>query len=198
MSAMIDAVFEIRGTSLPRHYQGELWSTLAGCLPWLESEPLAGLLEIRASLSGGTYLLPRRARLGLRVPVARADDAMSLSGREFEVGGQPLSVGRGLTRALVPQPTLGTPFLVTGARDELEHQTRVAELLERIGLPQRFICGRMGESPGAAGETLRGAPVVLHQLRDEQSMRVQFEGLGPNRSLGFGLFAPRKLISGIE
>lgn len=198
MSAMIDAVFEISGTSLSRHYQRELWGALAGCLPWLESEPLAGLLEIRASLSQGVYLLPRRARLGLRVPVARVDDVMALAGRDLEVGAQPISVGRGVTRALVPQPTLGAPFVVTGARDELEHQTRVAELLERIGLPQRFICGRMGESQGAAGETLRGAPVVLHQLRDEQSMRVQFEGLGPNRSLGFGLFVPRKLISGIE
>lgn len=198
MSAMIDAVFEIRGNALSRHYQHELWSALVARLPWLDSEPLAGLLEIRASLSDGVYLLPRRARLGLRVPQARADDVMALAGRQLEVGAHPIAVGRGVTRALVPQPTLGAPFVVTGARDELEHQTRVAELLERIGLPQRFICGRMGESQGAAGETLRGAPVVLHQLRDEQSMRVQFEGLGPNRSLGFGLFVPRKLISGIE
>ena len=198
MSTMLDVVFEISGTRLSRHYHLDLWRALAACLPWLESEPLAGPLEIRASLSNGVYLLPKRARLALRVPVARRDELMSLAGRELVVDGEPIAIGRGLVRGLVPQPTLGAAFVATDASDELEHQTRVARLLDEAGLPQRFICGRLGELRGAGGETVRGAPVVLHQLRDDDSMQVQFSGLGPHRHLGCGLFVPRKLISGIE
>lgn len=198
MSTMVDVVFEISGTRLSLNYQRDLWRALVACLPWLESEPLAGPLEIRASLSNGVFLLPRRARLAVRVPQARSGELMSLAGRELVIDGEPIAVGRGIARGLVPQPTLGAPFVATGASDELEHQTRVARMLEELRLPQRFICGRMGELPGAGAETLRGAPVVLHQLRDEDSMQVQFSGLGPHRHMGCGLFVPRKLISGIE
>ncbi|MCL4747859.1 MAG: hypothetical protein KJZ83_20985, partial [Burkholderiaceae bacterium] len=148
MNPMVDVVFEIRGTRLAPHYHRALWRAVAGCLPWIDSEPLAGLLEIRVSPSNGELLLPRRGRLGLRVPLARGEEAFALEGREIEVDGEPIAVGRARTRALSPQPTLGAPFVVTGARDELGHQGEVAKLLAQLDLPQRFICGRMGEMRG--------------------------------------------------
>ncbi len=198
MNTMVDLVFEIRGRRLPQQYHGGLWRALAACLPWLDAEPLAGLLEIRAAQSNGELLLPRRGRLGLRVPLARHDEALALSGREIEVEGESIAVGSARTRALSPQPTLGAPFVVTGARDDLEHQGEVARMLAQLDLPQRFICGRMGELRGLEGEPLRGASVVIHELRDEDSMKVQTLGIGPQRHLGCGVFVPRKLISGIE
>lgn len=195
--AMFDLVFELAGTQLPRDYQGALWNALLEQLPWLAEEPGAGVHAVRGSATDAGLLLSRRARLALRLPQRRHADAGRLTGRRLRVEDSALEVGAARARPLEPFPTLSAGFVATGAGDELAHQDAVQALLAAMGLPLRFICGRMRVMRSGTA-SVAGASVVLHQLRPEQSLLVQCRGLGELRHLGCGLFLPHKTISGID
>lgn len=194
---VLDLAFELVGVRLPRDYHAALWAALLDRLPWLASEPAAGVHAIRGPATEAGLLLSRRARLTLRLPAARRGDAAGLSGQSLLIEGERVEVGAARARALEPYPTLSSQFVATGAADELGHQEAVQAMLEALGVPLRFICGRM-RSVRAGGSQVTGGGVVLHQLRPEQSLMVQQRGLGELRGLGCGLFLPHKIISGID
>jgi len=194
---MLDLVFEIAGSQLPRDYAQALWAALLDALPWLADEPAAGVHAVRGAATPAGLLLSRRARLALRLPQRRREEAGGLTGQRLRVGESVLDVGGARERALEPFPTLSAAFVATGAVDELGHQEAVQSLLAGLELPLRFICGRMS-SVRSGALTVSGASVVLHQLRPEQSLLVQRRGMGGMRHLGCGLFLPHKTISGID
>ncbi len=193
----IDMVFAVSGVRLPSGYAAALWDALLGRLPWLADEPGVGVHAIRAPSSDGVLLLSRRTRLTLRLPLRRQDDATRLSGQHLEVGGGRLEVGAARPRPLEPYPTLSARFVATGAAHDLAHQEAVQAMLDALGMPARFICGRMCTMRSGDVE-VAGAEVVLHQLRPEQSLAMQARGLGGGRHLGQGLFVPHKTITDID
>lgn len=193
----VDLVFAVSGMRLPAGYASALWEALVGRLPWLADEPGVGVHAIRSPSDGAGLLLSRRARLALRLPSRRQADALRLTGECLEVEGERLKVGAARARALEPYPTLSARFVATGAVDELSHQEAVAAMLVAIGMPLRFICGRM-RTVRTGGTTVSGAEVVMHELRPEQSLAMQQHGLGGERHLGCGLFLPHKTISDID
>jgi len=193
----IDLVFAVAGERLPVGYAAELWEALVRGLPWLADEPGVGVHTIRAPASDGSLLLSRRTRLALRVPTRRQADALRLSGRQLDVGGERLEVGAARPRPLQPYPTLSAAFVATGAADALAHQQAVEAMLGELGVPLHFICGRL-RTVNLRDASVAGAEVVLHQLRPEQSLAMQERGLGGQRHLGHGLFVPHKTISDID
>jgi hypothetical protein len=67
-------------------------------------------------------------------------------------------------------------------------------MLEAIGVPARFICGRTSRL--RTGERdIEGGSVVVHGLSPADGVRLQHHGLGPHRALGCGLFVPHKPIA---
>ncbi|MCL4183902.1 MAG: type I-MYXAN CRISPR-associated protein Cas6/Cmx6 [Burkholderiaceae bacterium] len=193
----LDLAFALSGVRLPGEHAEALWGALLQRLPWLADEPGVGVHAIRASWNDGGLLLSRRARLVLRLPRRRQADAMRLTGCTLQIETEQLEVGEARVRPLEPYPTLSARFVATGAADELAHQQSVEAMLGRLGMPLRFICGRMRTVRRGAG-ALSGAEVVLHDLRPEQSIAMQERGLGAGRHLGSGLFLPHKTISGID
>jgi CRISPR-associated protein Cas6 len=194
---VLDLAFDLVGVRLPRDDHAALWAALLDRLPWLAGEPAAGVHAIRGPVTDAGLLLSRRARLTLRLPAARRGDAARLSGQSLLVEGERVELGAVRERPLEPYPTLSAQFVATGAPDELGHQEAVQAMLEALGLPLRFICGRM-RAVRAGESAVSGGGVVLHQLRPEQSLMVQQRGLGELRGLGCGLFLPHKIISGID
>jgi len=190
-SEMIDITFSLGGRSLPQAHAYELWRAVARALPWLEAEYSAGILPLRTSASGEGELLPQRARLILRVPIALASQAQALSGQVLDVAGHELTVGEGKQRQLQAHPTLHA-HLVTGAREEQEFLVGVAAELRQLGVACKWICGRRmaitGEQP------IEGYSLVLHELKPLDSLRVQYAGLGGERRYGCGIFVPYKDI----
>lgn len=194
---VVDMVFAVSGVHLPFGYAAALWEALVGRLPWLAEEAGVGVHAIRASSNESGLLLSPRTRLALRLPLRRKEDAARLSGHRLEVEGERLDVGEARARPLEPYPTLSARFVATGAADDLAHQEAVQAMLDEIGMPVRFICGRM-RTMRSGGVEVSGAEVVLHQLRPEQSLAMQARGLGGGRHLGRGLFLPHKTIRDID
>ena len=64
-------------------------------LPWLADEPDAGIDAVRGAAMGGDLLgFSRRARLVLRLPRARLDEALELAGRTLRLQEQGLGALR--------------------------------------------------------------------------------------------------------
>jgi CRISPR-associated protein Cas6 len=193
---MIDLVFDLGGGPLSADYPFALWAALVRYVPQLETDALAGVLPLRTAESGKQMLLPRRAKLVLRLPRALAGHAAALSGLQLDVEGSPLSLGAGKLREIQPYSTLHAQ-LVVGADDEVEFMEGVAAELAALGVEGKLICG-LRRSLSGAQRAIGGYGLVIHDLKPEASLRLQYAGLGAERHLGCGIFIPYKVISGLE
>ncbi len=194
---MLDLVFALNGRSLPANHAATLWREVVGVLPWLAAEEHAGLVPLRMPEQGeGVWFLPRRAKLALRVPAGRGADARGLSGRTLNVDGHPVEIGPAHERPLQPASTLHAMLVVSrcGEADFLDEAE--AELRQR-GIAGQLICGRRaGLERGE--ERIAGYSLVVHDLKPQDSLRLQCLGLGGERHLGCGIFVPYKEIADLD
>ena len=195
---MLDLVFDLHGTELPADHRHALWQALRDTLPWLDDVPEAGVHAIRApQTTYGVALLPRRAKLVLRLPESRADSARSLEGATIEVAGHALKLGASHPRTLPEAATLYADFVTTGSAEETRFQADIARELAHLQTPCRFICGRR-RTARAGDSVLAGFAVVLHDVPLEQSRLLQRAGLGAERRLGCGILIQHKAITGLH
>lgn len=193
---VIDVVFAIAGTTLPVEHAYELWRETVRVLPWLADEVEAGIHPLKTSPGGeGIVLIARRTKLVLRVPRRRAQDALALSGQALRVGAG-LAVGAGAERHLRPWATLHAQRVATDAGDDAGFGDEVARWLAARAVDCEFITGRR-RMQCAGDRKIRGYSVVLHGVRPADSLRVQCEGMGGDRALGWGIFIPHKSIAAV-
>jgi CRISPR-associated protein Cas6 len=194
--SVVDLAFNIEGTSLPTDHDWPLLRAVEGRLPWFAGEPLAGIHSLRTvQTSHGIALLAQRAKLVLRLPEARLPDALLLQDAGFDIGGSALHIGAGTARKLRPSATLSAHRVATDASDDAAFEADIERLLQRMGIDCGFISGRRRQ--GNAGEReIEGFALTLHGLGAVDSLRIQGEGLGGHRRLGWGIFVPAKSIAG--
>lgn len=188
---MVDVAYALRGGTIPADHGWHLFRLLAERLDWLEAEPDAGVHPIRGSRAvAGEIYLGARARLMLRLPRGRAEQAFALSGARFDLG-HAVEVGSAHLRPLFAHGTLYSPFVATGSSDESAFQRQVSAQLQRSGIGCKVICGRMRRAL-AQGAEIVGFSLMLHDLSPEDSLTMQATGLGSGRKLGCGIFIPHK------
>jgi CRISPR-associated protein Cas6 len=193
---MIDMVFEISGGTLPIAYPYTLWDELVRLAPQLADDENVGVIPLRMATSNEGMLLPKRAKLVLRLPHALADVVADLAQKQMRVAGSVIQLGSCKKRQILFYPTLHA-HLVTGADDEGTFVEEVESALAAMGVEAKLICGR--HHTLTYGEcAIKGFSLVLHDLKPEDSLRVQFSGLGKERRFGCGIFVPYKVISGLE
>jgi len=192
---MIDMVFEASAETLPPAYPFALWAELVRHVQQLADDESVGVLPLRTAESGTDLLLPRRAKLVLRLPQTLTQAAAALSGVSLDIAGNALRLGAVKPRQMQPHPTLHAQ-LVTGADDEVEFLEEMRASLIAMGIEAGLICGR-SKSLAQAGRALTGYSLVVHDLRPEASLLLQNAGMGDGRHFGCGIFVPYKVISGL-
>jgi CRISPR-associated protein Cas6 len=190
---MLDVVFDISGGTLPPAYQYELWNELVRLAPRLGDDKSIGIIPLRLAESKEGMLLPKRAKLVLRLPQELADEASALAQQQLKVAGCAIQLGSCKTRPIQHYPTLHA-HLVTGAQDEIEFVAEVESALATMGVRAKLICGRH-HALSDGSRVISGFSLVLHDLTPEGSLRVQNTGLGNERRFGCGIFVPYKVIS---
>jgi CRISPR-associated protein Cas6 len=191
---MIDVVFDVSGRELPLDHRAALWNALSERLPSLAETPAAGVHAIRAARTAdGILLLPRRAKLVLRVPQEIKDAVRSLEGESIEVAGNLLVVGTARFRTFSAAATLYSDFVTTGATSERSFEADVALELRALNVSCQFISGLARRSRLADGE-VTGFALVLHGIPPDQSLVLQHVGLGRERRLGCGILVQHKAI----
>jgi len=202
---VVDVAFAIRCRALPVDHAAALSRAVAEALPWFADEPRAGLHLIHVAESGngwerpeggGAQLYPsRRTKLTLRVPRERSDDALTLAGRTLDVGGAALEVGEGRVRRLSDTDALYARHVVVAPnQDEEAFLDESARRLHAMGIRfKKLLCGR-AHTFEIDGETVYARSLFVADLDRAAAIRLQEEGLGCCRTLGFGLFIPHKSI----
>ena len=193
---MIDVVFEISGGALPANYPCALWGELAKLIPQLGEHESVGVIPLRMAESKEGMLLPKRAKLVLRLPLELSEVVSGLTQQQLRVAGSELQLGSRKTRPIQHYPTLHA-HLVTGADDEVEFVAEVESALAAMQVRASLICGQRHSLKDGERE-IRGYSLVLHDLTPEGSLRVQYIGLGKERRFGCGIFVPYKVISRFE
>ncbi|MDH4215657.1 MAG: hypothetical protein OEV23_02010, partial [Gallionella sp.] len=140
-----------------------------------------------------------RAKLVLRVPTTVADYAAAcLSGQRLNIkqtGESTLLLGKGKHHKIHPYPTIHAQ-LVTGASDEIVFTDRINSRLNEMGISGKLVCGKRRTLAGNQ-QTIHGFSLVIHDLKPEASLQLQYAGLGEERQFGCGIFMPHKAITGL-
>ena len=206
---IVDAVFAISCPSLPVDHAYALSQAIQAALPWFAREPGAGMHTVHGAASASGWMRPEgadallqlshRARLALRLPRQRLDDAAALLGRTLDVAGWPLRVEKVTARPLSRMTTLFSRCVVlASAGDEAAFLAAAGKELAALGIiPETMLCGRV--TPVATpARTYQTRSLMLAGLTPEQSLVLQRHGLGAERTLGCGLFIPHKGIGDLR
>ncbi|HUJ85417.1 MAG TPA: type I-MYXAN CRISPR-associated protein Cas6/Cmx6 [Burkholderiales bacterium] len=192
-----DLRFELQGERLPLDHGQALAEAVCEQLPWLAEEPAAGIHAVRGAAMGGELLgISRRARLTLRLPRARLDDALALAGRSLRLAGQTLGVGAGRAWPISPSETVYARLVIAGPEEEVPFAEALGGLLRSFGAACQVVLGKPRALATRAG-VRRGFSVLLHGMTPELSLRLQERGLGELRLQGCGIVVPYKSIAAV-
>jgi CRISPR-associated protein Cas6 len=193
----VDVVFAVGGAALPGDYSFGLVRAIARHLPWFDGDSDAGVHPLRGARTDyGAILLPRRAKLVLRVTRPRTADALALIGRRLEIGSGRLEVGVAAVRELRPHAALYAHLVANGCGDEEAFLASVGARLAALAARGTPVCGRR-HSLRAGEREIVGFSLMLHDLSPEHSLLLQRIGLGGERKLGCGIFVPHRLAAAV-
>jgi CRISPR-associated protein Cas6 len=204
---VVDVAFRIDCPCLPLDHAHALSAALLAELPWLETEPLAGVHLIHGAESGNGWMRPqdpekdllhlsRRARLRLRVPQARIDEAASLVGARLDIDGFAVAIGPMNVLPLDPLPVVFARYVVSDPdQDEAAFLSRMAGEIQALGVPATKLLSGRSHVLRVPGGLLHTRSLMVAELQPEFSLRLQRSGIGPDRAMGCGLFIGHKDIA---
>ena len=193
-ASMRDAQFDLSGHELPEDHGQLLMEALLAHLTWLADTLDAGIHPIHGAASGrGTLVINRRAKLVLRLPVDRLQDARALTGKAIDLGFGVIKLGDLKERPLMPFHYLYAPLVDLGSTDEAVFLDRARAGLDSLGVQAGLIPGKQRKMHTPDGD-IGGYSLMLHDVTLANSITVQEKGIGDNRLRGCGLFVPHKSI----
>ncbi|MBN2886644.1 MAG: type I-MYXAN CRISPR-associated protein Cas6/Cmx6 [Chromatiaceae bacterium] len=208
---VLDVLFAIDCRRIPVDHAQLLAGGLCSALPWLAETAGLGIHSIHGAGSQNGWERPahgtdswmqlsRRTRLAIRAPRPVIERLLSeLPGTRLSLAGEPLTIGQGRTRALSRETTLFARYVVCDPeQDEPAFLGAAAEALGALDIRiRKALSGRATPLSTASG-VLHSRSLLLADLRPEESIRLQEEGLGRERLLGCGLFIPHKGIEAVR
>jgi CRISPR-associated protein Cas6 len=192
LGPVLDLAFPVvAGRALPVEHGQALYDALRGACPDLPA--IAGLgihaVEGAPGAEPGMLELAAQAEVKLRVPLAAVPVLGTLAGRELDLQGRRLSLG-------VPRQTLLAPFPALWAHRVLLPVKELGRMELQAFVERHFRAGFPGAAvaavdlPGRPGHKSICFAVAVRNLDPRSSLRLQSEGFGGGRALGFGLFVP--------
>lgn len=210
---VVDLVYHIDCRCLPLDHAYALSQAVLAKLPWLGEEPGAGIHLIHGAESGNGWYRPedesgallhlsRRARMTLRLPGHRIEQARGLSGETLDIDGYRLVVGHSKVKLFSTQSTQFARYVVVPQgmdhADEEAFLAYAAQQMRAIGVRVRkMLCGRAHRIHHPDG-ALFTRSLMLADLDVEEAVTLQQQGIGQWQTLGCGLFLPHKGIKAVH
>ena len=201
---VFDLVFRLRGSKLEIDHAYELCEALRSHFK-ADTYARIGIHGVRMAGSGNGWNRPqqtdtemplsRRARLAIRLHRGDYDEVAAISDQTLQLGRLPLEIGEGSIRKLSSMASLHARAVCCDPdQSEPDFLAQVAVDLQRLNINvTRMICGRSGEIRSNGGSLFTRALLVA-DLKPEESVCLQQQGLGEARLLGCGLFVPHRGI----
>lgn len=191
--------FSLAGKQLPADHGYLVYSAISRSvsslhgIDWLAIELISGFPSGRGLIA----LSERDAILRLRIPADHYRDVLPLAGKRLDIGGHQIRLGLPVARPLEPAPSLYARVVTikkfTEADPFLEAVSRQLESLGVTGRPElpRDEQGRYRRRIVTIhGKSVVGFSVAVHDLNEEDSLRLQSSGIGGRRAMGCGIFNP--------
>lgn len=190
--------FPVIGKHLPADHGYLLYAAISQIKPELHETKWLGIEKISGvPFDKGIIALPARgAYLKMRLPADRFGEVIPLAGKQIEIEGNRLRLGIPVARPIQPSPSLYSgivtfknsltveKFLETAARELAEK-----EITAKLEIPKQTY-SRHRRIITIKGKKVVGFSLIVRDLTDEDSLKLQSEGLGGRRSMGCGLFNP--------
>lgn len=204
---VFDLVFKLRGTNLDIDHAFALSRALQAHLND-EICSKIGVHGIRMPGSGNGWNRPeqsdaalplsRRARLAIRVHQDDSEAVMQITDRTLQIGSQQVVIGASSMRKL---STIGTLYAraVCCEREqpEADFLVEIAAQVKRMNINvSKMICGKSGDIR-AGNKTIFTRALLIADLKPDESVALQQQGIGAGRLLGCGLFVPHKGIDAV-
>lgn len=207
---VVDISFAVKCKCLPLEHMQALADSLCNALPWLEAETLAGIHPIAGSESGNGWerssdpneliYLSRRQKMTLRLPKEKLAAAEGLVDKTLSVAGYDLEVGKSSIKKLSDLPTAFCRSIMISERmDENIFLQWAFDELKNMDIPVRKMMAgkeRAVQLPNGGERITRS--LMLAELKQAESVRLQEQGLGAGRKLGCGIFLPQKDIKSVN
>jgi len=204
---VFDLVFRLRGVSLDIDHAFALSQALR---QHLDADTCAriGVHGVRLAGSGNGWNRPeqidaelplsRRSRLAIRVHRDDSETVRQITSQTLQIGHQPVEIGSSSERLLSSMSTVyARAICCEQAQSEEDFLQRVATELAAMDIRvSKMICGKTGLIR-AGDKNLFTRALLVADLKPEESVRLQQQGIGDERLLGCGLFVPHKGIAAV-
>jgi CRISPR-associated protein Cas6 len=207
---IVDLSYLIKCKCLPMEHMQELSASLFAELPWLEESKLAGIHPIYGAESGNGWertndpkeliYFSRRQKMTLRLPKEFLADAENLVGKTLNVAGHDLELGKTSIKKLSDLPTtFCRSILIDNRMDEDDFLQWAFDELKLLDITvNKMMAGmeRVVILPNNSERITRS--LMVAEMKQVESVRLQQHGLGEGRKLGCGLFMPQKDIKAVN
>jgi len=208
---IMDVMFSLKCKTLPIEHAHALSMAMHEVLPWLENDDRAGVHLIHVAESGNGWMRPddteneilclsRRTKMTLRLPKERIEETKSiLLNKTFDIDGHVLTIGEGVSKPFVALPTLFCRYVVTDpGDDEMAFMHWAVERLNDMNIPIKKMMAGKQNAFKTPTDTICTRSLMVAELEEEQSVRLQQNGMGTHRTMGCGLFMPQKGIKAVN
>jgi len=204
----VNISFPLQGQQLPADHGYLVYSAISRAFPALHSVDWLGIEFISGFPSGpGLIALPvaqavslrstNSAAFRLRIPADHYRDVLPLAGKRLDIGGHLIRLGLPVARRLEPAPSLYARVVTIKKFTEpdpfLEAVNRQLDSLDVKGtaeLPHDEQGRYRRRIVSIHGKFVVGFSVAVHDLNDEDSLKLQSFGVGGRRAMGCGIFNP--------
>jgi len=205
----VDLAFAIDCRQLPVDHSMALSQAICDALPWVVEERGFGLHLIHIPEQGNGWMrsdapeslfyLSKRTRLTLRLPIQRVAQAQTLSGQTLTVAGQTLRIGQAVVKPLRADAVLFSRYVLADEHhSEEDFLTQAISELEKLHIHCRKLLANKAAYFRAPEGIRFTRGLMIADLDQQDSLRLQVQGLGPGRELGYGLFTPHKGIAAVK
>ncbi|WP_330203418.1 type I-MYXAN CRISPR-associated protein Cas6/Cmx6 [Cyanobacterium sp. Dongsha4] len=202
MTDIINLVFPVMGETLPADHNYRLYATLSKRFPQVHNLQDLSINTISGiSDRQGKITLTPHSKLYLRLPVEAIALVYSLAGQTLTIGDCQIKLGNPELQTIKPSYSLKArlvtikgytepmEFLQAAQRqlEKLEIQANIGIPANNKGEPKRLT---MKINKTNRSYTIVGFSVVVTDLLEEDSVKLQIQGLGGKRRIGCGVFYP--------
>ena len=207
---VIDLSYVVKCKCLPLEHMQELYESLSKILPPLIDDKFAGIHPINGSESGNGWersndpneliYLSRRQKMTIRISKDYLQDAEKLVGKTINVAGYDVELGKSSTKKLSDLPTTFCRSIMIDSRmDEDDFLQWAFNELKSLDITvNKMMAGkeRVVQLPNGGERVTRS--LMVAELTQAESVRLQQHGLGEGRKLGCGIFLPQKDIKAVN
>ena len=207
---IVDLSYVVKCKCLPLEHMQELYESLSKVLPQLKDDKFAGIHPINGSESGNGWersndpneliYLSRRQKMTIRISKDYLQDAENLVGKTIKIAGYEVELGKISIKKLSDLPTtFCRSIMIDGRMDEDDFLQWAFNELKSLDITvKKMMAGkeRVVQLPNGGERVTRS--LMVAELTQAESVRLQQHGLGKGRKLGCGIFLPQKDIKAVN